>query len=40
MSHNHDHDREDEHECGKCGQTFDTEEDLQTHAREEHDMGD
>lgn len=29
-----------EHECGKCGQTFDTEEELQIHAREEHDMGD
>ncbi len=25
-------------ECGKCGQTFDTEEALTTHTREEHDM--
>jgi len=34
MAHDH------EHECGKCGATFDTEEELQEHAREEHDMGD
>lgn len=34
----HDHDAEGAHECGKCGQTFDTEEDLEEHAREEHDM--
>jgi len=27
-----------DHECGKCGQTFETEEDLHDHAREEHDM--
>lgn len=32
------HEDKDEHECGKCGQTFDTEEELTTHAREEHDM--
>lgn len=36
----HDHDNGDEgaHECGKCGQTFDTEEELTIHASEEHDM--
>lgn len=34
MAHDHGH------ECGKCGQTFDTEEELQIHAREEHDVGD
>lgn len=27
----------DEHECGLCGQSFDTEEDLQEHAKEEHE---
>lgn len=31
------HDDEDEHECGKRGQTFDKGE-LTAHAREEHDM--
>lgn len=36
MAHDHDHD--EAHECGKCGQTFDTEDDLKSHAREEHDM--
>lgn len=30
------HDHTDEYECD-CGQTFDTEEELKTHAREEHD---
>lgn len=25
-----------EHECDLCGQTFDTEEELQEHAQEEH----
>lgn len=30
--------QEDEHECGKCGQAFDTEEELKIHARDEHDM--
>ena len=34
MAHDHDH----EHECGKCGQTFDTEDELQIHARDEHDI--
>ena len=34
MSHEHDH----EHKCDKCGQTFETEEELTIHAREEHDM--
>ncbi|MFB6137932.1 MAG: C2H2-type zinc finger protein [Halobacteriaceae archaeon] len=34
MSHDHD----DAHECGKCGQTFDTESDLKDHARDAHDM--
>lgn len=37
MAHDHDQD-DDAHECGKCGQTFDTEEDLKNHAREEHDV--
>lgn len=32
------HDHDDEHECDKCGQSFDTEEKLQIHAEEEHDM--
>lgn len=32
-----DHD-DDEHACGKCGGTFDTEEELLDHARDEHDM--
>ena len=27
----------DEHECGMCGQTFDSEEELVQHAEEEHD---
>lgn len=35
MAHDHD---DDSHECGKCGQSFDTEEELHDHAREEHDM--
>lgn len=26
------------HECGKCGQSFDSEEELTAYAREEHDM--
>lgn len=26
----------DEHECDMCGQSFDTEEELQEHAQEEH----
>lgn len=30
--------QEQSHECGKCGQTFDTEEDLKIHAKEDHDM--
>lgn len=34
------HDHEGEHECGACGQTFETEEDLKIHGKEEHDMGD
>lgn len=39
MSHDHDHDHDDgDHECGKCGQSFDNEEDLNTHMNEEHDM--
>lgn len=40
MAHDHDHDHDEEFECGKCGATFDTEEELQTHASEEHGMGD
>jgi len=28
---------EHEHECG-CGETFETEEEMKEHAREEHDM--
>lgn len=27
----------DEHECDICGASFDTEEELQEHVREEHD---
>ena len=27
----------DEHECDLCGQSFDTEEELQEHAQEEHE---
>lgn len=42
MAHDHDHDHDHDHadapECGKCGQSFDTEENLKIHAREEHDM--
>ena len=34
MAHNHG----DGHECGKCGQTFDTESELKIHANEAHDM--
>ena len=34
----HDHDHDGEHECGKCGQTFDTEEELKIHAKETHDI--
>lgn len=34
MAHGHD----EEHECGLCGQTFDTEEELQIHAEKEHEM--
>jgi 5-methylcytosine-specific restriction endonuclease McrA len=34
MAQDHDHG----HECGKCGQTFDSEDDLKIHAREEHGM--
>lgn len=37
MAHDHD-DHEHEHECGKCGQTFETEADMKAHARDEHDM--
>ena len=28
----------DEHECDLCGASFDTEEELQEHNREEHDQ--
>lgn len=35
MAHSH----ENAHECEMCGQTFDTEEELQNHAREKHDVG-
>lgn len=38
MAHDHDHDHETDHECGMCGQTFDTEEDLKLHAEEAHDV--
>lgn len=34
----HDHDHASGHECGKCGQTFSTEEELKTHALEAHDV--
>lgn len=27
---------DDDHECDLCGQTFDSEEELQEHAQEEH----
>lgn len=30
------HDSDDGHECGKCGQTFDTEAKLEIHAEEAH----
>lgn len=33
-----DDDHDHEHECGQCGGTFDTEDELLTHAKEEHDM--
>lgn len=36
MAHNHDEDHE--HECGKCGQIFETEGALKEHASEEHGM--
>lgn len=39
MTHDHDHDHDEEFECGKCGTTFATEAELQTHATEEHDLG-
>lgn len=32
------HDHDDGHECGQCGQTFDTEEELKIHANDAHDM--
>lgn len=38
MAHDHDHDHEETHECGKCGQAFETKLALKDHAREEHDM--
>jgi hypothetical protein len=28
----------DEHECDLCGQSFDTEEELQEHIEEDHDQ--
>lgn len=34
----HDHEDESEHECGKCGQIFETDVELKSHAKEEHDM--
>lgn len=34
MSHEHD----DTYECGKCGQTFETERDMKDHAKDEHDV--
>jgi hypothetical protein len=36
MPHNHGDDHE--HECGKCGQTFDTEVALKDHASDQHGM--
>lgn len=36
MADEHDHDHENGHECDLCGQSFDTEEELQEHAQEEH----
>lgn len=36
--HDHDHEHEEEHKCGKCGATFDTEDQFKTHAKEEHGM--
>lgn len=32
----HDHSQDDEHTCGKCGQTFEAEEELKIHAQQEH----
>lgn len=29
---------DNEHECGKCGETFASEEELQSHARDKHGM--
>lgn len=37
--HDHEHEHEEAHECGMCGATFDTDEELKIHAKEEHDMG-
>ena len=34
------HDHAESHECGKCGQTFETEAELMTHAEETHGKGD
>lgn len=36
--HDHDHAHDEEPECGKCGQTFESEADLKEHAREDHDL--
>jgi uncharacterized C2H2 Zn-finger protein len=38
MAHDHDHDEESAHECGKCGQSFESEDALMEHAQESHDM--
>lgn len=34
------HDHDESHECGLCGQAFDTEDDLKAHAAEAHDIED
>lgn len=31
-------DHESEHECDMCGETFDSEDELEMHNEEEHDM--
>lgn len=39
MSHDPDHDNGD-HECDKCGASFNSEDELQDHMKEQHDMDD
>lgn len=33
-----DDDHDHEHECGKSGGTFETKDELETHAKEKHDV--